>query len=364
LLYLKSSTCKFNLQVNEKIIRTVKNWDSCSIPIKNIKPITMKIISFFTFLLFATITQAQSFKVLPGTDLTIIGGTVFKAEGFAITPSANFIISNNSLVKSTTVIHSTLNNYIARVYQFANTTNPFSGSVQMDYTDGAELNGIPEGSLTLNAHDGTSWNFYPATTRDGTNNFVLTNGLSAVSLNELTLADLSAPLPLVWVSFTAIKQNKTVLLQWTTAQEQNTRNFAVQHSGNGINWISIGVLPAAGSSTGVRNYSYVHTSPVTGMNYYRILQTDIDNQGRYSDVKAVRFSATDEPFTIIGNPVSNNILTIQVNITSLLALYSTDGKMVWQEQLNAGTKYIDVSRYAKGAYLLKANSTVQKVMIQ
>ena len=28
-----------------------------------------------------------------------------------------------------------------------------------------------------------------------------------------------------------------------------------------------------------------------------------------------------------------------------------------------GTKHIDVSRYAKGAYLLKANSTAQKVVI-
>jgi len=37
---------------------------------------------------------------------------------------------------------------------------------------------------------------------------------------------------------------------------------------------------------------------------------------------------------------------------------------LWQEQVNTGTKNIDVSWYAKGAYLLKANTTAQKEVIQ
>jgi hypothetical protein len=47
-----------------------------------------------------------------------------------------------------------------------------------------------------------------------------------------------------------------------------------------------------------------------------------------------------------------------------LAFYTADGKLLWQEQVNAGTKTIDVSRYAKGTYLLKTITTTQKVVIQ
>jgi hypothetical protein len=307
---------------------------------------------------------AQLLSVSPGTDLVILGGTTFRVEDFTLIPTSDYVISNNTLIRSATIDNSSGNPYISRVYQFTNATNPFTGSVQINFEDGAELNGIAEGALTLNVHDGTSWIAYPVSVRDGINNFVLTNGLSNVLLNELTLADLAQPLPLIWLSFTATKQDHTALLKWATAQERNTRDFAVQHSSNGINWTGIGKLPAAGNSDLTSNYRYVHLTPLAGNNYYRILQTDKDNRSSYSDIRILGFSATDAPFNIIGNPVTGKVLTVQVNKLSLMALYSADGKLMWQQQVKAGTKHIDVSRFAKGTYLLKANFSVQKVLIQ
>lgn len=135
----------------------------------------MKILFFFMVQLFAGITQAQILKVSDGSNMTILNGTVFNVENLTLIPSADFTISNTTLGKFTTVTHTTANPYISRVYRFTNNTNAFSGSVQINYTDGAELNGIPENQLTLNIHNGTSWNAHPATTRNGTINFVLTN---------------------------------------------------------------------------------------------------------------------------------------------------------------------------------------------
>ena len=324
----------------------------------------MKMLCLFSCLLLTNMARAQLLKVTAGSDITIVAGTVFKIDSLTLTPSADYTISNNTLSKTTTISHSSTNGYISRVYQFTSNANPFTGSVQINYTDGAELNGIPENVLTLNVHNGTSWVAYPATTRDGVNNFVLTNGLSAVSLNELTLANEASALPLIWQSFTVTRQNQTALLRWTTAQEQNTRNFTVQHSSNGINWIGIGALPAAGNSNTAINYSYVHNKPLTGINYYRIIQADKDNRNNYSMVRTLRFTTTGEPFTIIGNPATNRVLTVQVNRATDFALYAPDGKMLWQQRVTTGIMYIDVRRYGKGIYLLKTNSTVQKVLIQ
>ncbi|HEX6426539.1 MAG TPA: T9SS type A sorting domain-containing protein [Niastella sp.] len=324
----------------------------------------MKLLFFFSCVLFAHKSSAQILKLTAGTDMTIVGGTVFKTESLTLTPSVNYTLSDNTLTMSGTLIHPASNPHITSVYQYTNNTNPFSGSLQINYTDGAELNGIAEGDLTLNIYNGTSWTNYPVATRDATNNFILTTGLSGVVLNEITLAGLLNPLPLVWRSFSAAKQNQTALLQWATAQEQNTRDFEVQHSSNGINWIGIGVLPAAGNSNIASRYSYVHATPVTGINYYRILQTDMDRRNSYSNLRILQFTAADKLFSITANPVTNNVLTVQLTTTAVLALYTTDGKLVWQQQLNTGTKYIDVSRYAKGVYLFKVNSTAQKVVIQ
>ena len=323
-----------------------------------------KILFLYTGLLFTGIAQSQLLKVSSGSGLTILGGTIFSVDSLTLIPSADFTLSNTTLSKSATAIHTPINTYISRVYQFSGISNPYSGSVQINYTDGAELNGITENALTLNIYNGTSWNAYTATTRDAINNFVFTSGLNAVTINELTLADASYPLPLVWLSFTATKQGSKVLLQWATGQEQNTWNFMVQHSSDGIKWVNIGTLPAAGSRSSASNYIYVHTSPVTGNNYYRILQTDIDYRYSYSEVRTVMFTKADIPFTIIGNPVTNGLLTVKINTATNLALYTIDGKLVWLEQVNAGIQNIDVSRYAKGTYLIKIDSKTQKIEIQ
>jgi hypothetical protein len=308
--------------------------------------------------------RAQILNVAAGTNLTIQANTIFRADSLTLIPSADFIISNNTLSKSTTLIHSSINPYISHVYQFTNTTNAFTGDVQINYDD-AELNGIPENLLTLNIHNGTtSWIYYPASFRDGTNNYVLSTGVIINGISELTLAHLDTPLPLTWLTFTATKQNKIALLQWSTAHEQNTRSYTVQHSPNGINWTGIGTKPAAGNSNITSNYSFVHTTPLTGINYYRILQKDINNRNSYSIIRTVLFLAKDEPFIILSNPVTNNVLTVQINTSTSLAFYTADGKLLWQEFVNAGTKFIDVSRYAKGTYFLKANNASQKIVIQ
>ena len=324
----------------------------------------MKKILFVFFAASFLCNAHAQLTVDPGSSLTIQNGTQVHVDGLTLIPSADFILSNVILSRSATVIHTQVNPYISRVYQFGNTSNAFSGSVQINYDDG-ELNGLAEADLTLNIHNGINWAQYPASFRDALNNYVLTNGLNGITLNELALASQFSPLPLTWLSFTATAQNNSQsLLQWTTAQEQNTKDFYIQHSADGINWVTIGSLPAAGNSNSTNPYNYIHTNPVKGLNYYRIKQTDVDSRYSYSPIRMLSFTRALQPFTILGNPVTNNVLTLQVNIATSLAFYTADGKLLWQKQVNAGTKTIDVSRYAKGTYLLKTITTTHKVVIQ
>src|SRR6187397_457092 len=143
-----------------------------------------KILFVFFGALFFCNVHAQLLTVDPGASLTIQNGTQVHMDGLTLIPSADFILSNVILSRSATIIHTQVNPYISRVYQFSNTSNAFSGSIQINYTDG-ELNGLAEIDLTLNIHNGTNWSAYPASsTRDAINNYVLTNGLSGITLNE------------------------------------------------------------------------------------------------------------------------------------------------------------------------------------
>lgn len=150
------------------------------------------IISIWAAASFLNGLQAQILTVSPGSDLTIKQGTIFSADSLILTPSADFTLSNLKLNKNSTVIHTLSKPYIGRVYQFTNTTNPFSGTVQINYRD-AELKGINENNLALNIFNGTAWNAYTATSRNTASNFVVTSGLNAVPFNELTLGTCPPP---------------------------------------------------------------------------------------------------------------------------------------------------------------------------
>lgn len=309
---------------------------------------------------FCNQLSAQIFSA-GATGITIKSGTIFSADKLSITPSADITLSNVSLSKAATLTHNTHNPYIARVYQFSSTTAPFTGSIQFGY-ETSELNGISEANLQLNVHNGTNWQFITSNTNNTTSHFIISNPLSGIALNELTLGNELSPLPVSWLSFTAEKQNHNVLLKWSTGYEQNTLNFMAQHSTNGSNWSTISTLPAARNSTTTQHYNTFHYNPANGINYYRILQTDIDGRINYSEQRIINFTANE--FLLMKNPVTNGNLQLLLSKKMQLSFYNVTGKLLWQKELNAGSESIDVSRYAKGIYILKGNNSSHKLIIQ
>ena len=219
---------------------------------------------------------------------------------------------------------------------------------------------MPQNGLSANI--GVNSNLYA----DG-QSWSIHSGGSVSGLGGLDVgfsAAVATTLPVILNSFAAQKQNNTVLLQWSTASEQNSKDFTVQHSIDGNSWSNLSALPAAGNSNSARNYSYVHTSPATGNNYYRLLQTDIDGKSNYTEVRMVSFSANEPGFTVMANPVINGVLRLHVNNTTGVSLYSADGRLLWKKQLNAGVQTVDMSRCGKGVFLLKGDGAAQKLVVQ
>jgi len=174
----------------------------------------------------------------------------------------------------------------------------------------------------------------------------------------------SSPLPVSWASFTVQQEGDAALLRWSTASEQNTRSFTVLHSINGSAWNSIANIHAAGLSTSAHDYSYLHATPASGVNYYRISQTDVDGRSVYSDIKTLKLNSQNPAFSVIVNPVANGTMKINAQQKITLSLFSPDGKMLWKKQLMPGMQTLDVSRYAKGIYLLKADGIAKRIVIQ
>jgi hypothetical protein len=209
---------------------------------------------------------------------------------------------------------------------------------------------------------GMNSNLYP----DGQSYIYNNGGYDAFDIGEDYPFSITAGslLPVTLASFTARKQSNNVLLQWATATEQNSKDFSVQYSANGNSWNTISILSAAGNSNTIRHYSYTHTNPAAGNNYYRLLQTDIDGKSSYSEVRNVSFSTGASSFKVMTNPVRNSVLQVEVNSAVPMSLYSPDGRLLWEKQMNTGLQSIDISRYGKGIFLLKTKEATEKILVQ
>lgn len=198
----------------------------------------------------------------------------------------------------------------------------------------------------------------------GNNNGTLANfALSGASSNFVAQNSSLVVLPLQWLSFTAQQQTDDVLLKWSTAREENTSDFILQHSNNGVAWNEIGSI-AAGSSHAINNYSYTHTTPVSGINYYRILQRNIDGRSSDSDIRSVRLKLQGRMFSVVNNPVENGVLQVKLMKAASSCLYSSDGKLVWQGQMKAGINNIPIDRYVKGVYLIKVEGETERIIVK
>jgi hypothetical protein len=321
---------------------------------------------FVTFLCSIVSLQsaAQDITVTSGTAFKIAANDTFHVNGLTLVPSAAFDLDGLSITKNTTITNTVSGvTSISRYYLFSANSPAFSGTVQIDYLD-TELNGLSESTLETNYYNGSAWSQVTSATNDATNNYVLTNALTSATLREIALASSSSPLPVEWLAFTATKQEHDVLLEWSTAQEMNTLDFVVQHSIDGEVFANLTTQAAAGNSSTIQEYNYVHTSPVLGYNYYRIFQRDFDGESSYSKIRKVKFStgiAANE-IQILGNPIQMNELALITPIDQDIALYSMVGQLCWQQHLAAGSHTIDVSFLPKGTYLLQTSTTSHKVI--
>jgi hypothetical protein len=193
---------------------------------------------------------------------------------------------------------------------------------------------------------------------------VTTNGNIAWTNTGQIEITFNSTLPVTWLSFTATKQNSNVVLNWSTATEQNTLDYEVQHSADGINWDDIGKVAAAGNSTVIQQYYFTDLHPMHSLNYYRLLQRDLDGRISYSKIIAFNFATTGNSLKIYPNPVRNGMLTVSLKQASVVEVFSSVGEKMMKREYSSGEHALDVSGFSKGTYILKAQNEAILFVVQ
>jgi hypothetical protein len=162
-------------------------------------------------------------------------------------------------------------------------------------------------------------------------------------------------LPVVWGAVNAKIAPGGVLVSWETLSETNTSHFEIEHSLDGAVFETVGRRAAAGNSSNVTKYEFLHIpAGAHTVHHFRIKQVDKDGKAAYSIVVTVKTDgdARMRSFTII-NPVHHALnIKVQANTGTILVSNSA-GQLMLQRKTMQGNHSFDVSNWPSGVYYVQ-----------
>ncbi len=172
------------------------------------------------------------------------------------------------------------------------------------------------------------------------------------------------PLPITFTAFDVLAENNKVNLNWQTSSEMNTDYFTVEKSANGDNFEPIGEVAASGNSSNANTYQFIDYEPVSGVNYYRIKTTDLDNSIIYSEIKSVDYSTKFENINIFPNPCVNELnVNLPIDNPADVHIFNLSGQIIYTATNVSGLYTIRTDNLSAGVYIITIhnNNTSQNM---
>ena len=160
-------------------------------------------------------------------------------------------------------------------------------------------------------------------------------------------------LPISNVNLNAWNSESGNIITWHTLFEQNNSYFTLSHSTDGFNFYPIARIEGAGQSTTERTYSFTHSQPNVGVNYYKLHSTDYDgttyNKGIVSVLVEIQSTYYDN--------VSSTLIFGNLGYYEVI---STDGKIIGKVY-GKDRMYFD----QRGMYLVRnlTNGSTERLFI-
>lgn len=169
-------------------------------------------------------------------------------------------------------------------------------------------------------------------------------------------------LPIELLSFTGQNIGYENILKWETGTETNNDFFTVERSFDGINFSEIGNVNGSGNSNSILKYHLVDKTPINGINYYRLKQTDYNANYKYSSIISLNVENSNDLDLVysFNNPETNYLeltfnCSFDCNIN--IELFDLLGKKLITKTANIENNYtkvfIPTSDLCQSIYLLR-----------
>ena len=349
---------------------------------------------------FSSVTYA-TFKPVIKFSYAATGTTVETAAGATKTGHIDmgsndyFYSNNNKLLLKLSGINASLGcvtsvldnagttwvNYMggqrsAKVFAVTPTTNiSTTNYTAAFYFDNSELGGKTASTLKIAkttaasvaaANGSNTVLVTPTVTALGSGTTVFTGSFTGFS--RFFLADAGVVLPVNLTDFTAVlNTQQNTELSWTTGSEQNNRQFDVETSRDGMNFVLSGVVASKGNSSTPQQYEYLHIKPQQGITWYRLKQTDLDGNYTYSKIISLNMNKELVKTFVYPVPAKDKITIYFGTVTtqSEIEIFSADMKIVQHERVNGLSvkKELDISDLPNGVYFIRLlDGTSNKIL--
>ncbi len=175
-------------------------------------------------------------------------------------------------------------------------------------------------------------------------------------------------LPVELINFEAKQEENAVTIRWSTASELNNDYFTVYRSEDGVSFDEIAQFDGNGTTSSVHNYSATDNNPIEGLSYYKLSQTDFDDDFEELGIVSVTFISSLSAQTYLYPNPTDGILYLNKNISeSIIRVYNISGQDVSSQVLISKQRnkiQLDLSSLKVGQYLIKDGLSVQRVFRQ
>ena len=183
-------------------------------------------------------------------------------------------------------------------------------------------------------------------------------------------------LPVSLRSFTAVRNNSSVLLKWETVTEENSRGFYIERNLGNNTWETLGFVSSRairGNSNSALDYEYSDiNNKAKGITQYRLRQVDFDGKHAYSPIRAVRAGSQKGKTIVYPNPSNDgrvNIVFADVNTIRDVSLMDMNGRVMkqWKGVTNNN---IQIDNLMAGFYTIRivdtdtGEQTVEKIVVK
>jgi hypothetical protein len=201
--------------------------------------------------------------------------------------------------------------------------------------------------------------------------FEATEGDNATETDLYTVNGVFVALPVKLTDFTVTPKDKDALLQWSTQQEINSKNFGIQRSYDGQHFEDIGNVNATGTTSLVSKYSFTDIGILSRgkpIVYYRLNAFDKDGKSAFTNVISLKIKGNSKwSLRLLSNPVKDYLSLMLTDVSGKLQLSVRDisGKILYTKSMENVNGQISLPvTLQKGMYILEAENNNERKIIK